>query len=305
VELIIDTHPHADHMSAAAYLSDRTASPTAIGERVSIVQHMWRERYDLPELAVDGRQWDRLLRHGDTITIGGVDLAVAYAPGHTLASIILHNEDVAFVNDTVFLPDVGTARADFPGGCAEELWQTICAIVAACAASRPGLSRCRPSRSRFLQPRRVSSLRRLTAIETLMKRSPATIALMKENTFMRGNARGPASETAPTRGRSAGRRHRNESRIEPGCDERAATIQNGEPERMIAKISEAHSRAGATPPDDDQEPRFDAEPGNHDDEEALWRKGIVAACLFCIVAVIYFALFSVMQVAQMPIHQHP
>ncbi|NKM22863.1 MBL fold metallo-hydrolase [Rhizobium laguerreae] len=130
VELIVDTHPHADHMSAAAYLSDRTGSPTAIGERVAIVQQMWRERYDLPELPVDGRQWHRLLRHGDTITIGSVDLAVAYAPGHTLASIILYNEDVAFVNDTVFLPDVGTARADFPGGSAAELWQTISAIVA-------------------------------------------------------------------------------------------------------------------------------------------------------------------------------
>ncbi len=208
---------------------------------MSIVQHMWRERYDLPELAVDGRQWDRLLRHGDTITIGGVDLAVAYAPEHTLASIIPHNEDVAFVNDTVFLPDVRDSSSRLSGRMrrgtlADDLRHRgrLCRFpprpfqVQTFAKSIPPAATC------FV-------LRRLTAIETLMKRSPATIALMKENTFMRGNARGPASETAPTRGRSAGRRHRNESRIEPGCDERAATIQNGEPERMIAKISEAHS----------------------------------------------------------------
>ena len=129
VELIVDTHPHADHMSAAAYISVRTGAPTAIGDRVTVVQQIWRERYDLPELAADGRQWHRLLQDGDRITIGGIELAVAYAPGHTLASIILHDDEVAFVNDTVFLPDVGTARADFPGGSAEELWQTIRGIM--------------------------------------------------------------------------------------------------------------------------------------------------------------------------------
>lgn len=129
VELIVDTHPHADHFSAAKYLSTKTGAPIAIGEHISVVQKMWRDRYDLPQLAVDGSQWDRLLRSGETVQVAGVELNVLYAPGHTAASVILYNDDIAFVNDTVFMPDVGTARADFPGAKAEELWQTISTVL--------------------------------------------------------------------------------------------------------------------------------------------------------------------------------
>jgi glyoxylase-like metal-dependent hydrolase (beta-lactamase superfamily II) len=130
VECVIDTHPHADHFSAAKYLSNQTGASTAIGEHVTIVQKMWQDRYDLPQLAVDGTQWDRLLSHGEVVRVAGTELTVMHAPGHTAASVILYNDDVAFVNDTVFMPDVGTARADFPGARAEELWQTIRAVFA-------------------------------------------------------------------------------------------------------------------------------------------------------------------------------
>ncbi|KQO75916.1 MBL fold metallo-hydrolase [Rhizobium sp. Leaf262] len=129
VECVIDTHPHADHFSAAKYLSTKTGAPIAIGEHVRVVQKLWQDRYDLPQLPVDGRQWDRLLRSGETVQVAGVELAVLHAPGHTAASVILYNDDVAFVNDTVFMPDVGTARTDFPGAKAEELWQTIRAML--------------------------------------------------------------------------------------------------------------------------------------------------------------------------------
>ncbi|MCL6708997.1 MBL fold metallo-hydrolase [Pseudomonas sp. R2.Fl] len=128
VDWILDTHPHADHMSAARYLHGKTGAPTAIGAEVTAVQEIWRERYDLPELMTDGRQWSRLLDDGDTLKIGGLDLRVTPAPGHTLASVIYCVDDAAFINDTMFMPDSGTARTDFPGGSAEDLWRTISRI---------------------------------------------------------------------------------------------------------------------------------------------------------------------------------
>jgi len=128
VDWILDTHPHADHMSAAHYLHDRTGAPTAIGARVIEVQGIWQERYDLPALKADGRQWNRLLADGDVVQVGGMELCAVAAPGHTLASVIYSIGDAAFINDTIFMPDSGTARTDFPGGSAEDLWQTISRI---------------------------------------------------------------------------------------------------------------------------------------------------------------------------------
>lgn len=128
VDWILDTHPHADHMSAAHYLHVKTGAPTAIGARVTAVQEIWRERYDLPELMIDGRQWSRLLGEGDTVKIGTLGLHAIPASGHTLASMIYSIGNAAFINDTIFMPDSGTARTDFPGGSAEDLWQTISRI---------------------------------------------------------------------------------------------------------------------------------------------------------------------------------
>ncbi|TCR76682.1 bifunctional sulfur transferase/dioxygenase Blh [Rhizobium sp. BK376] len=129
VEWILDTHPHADHFSAAQYLKERTGAQTAIGEHVVDVQKLWSGIYNWPELATDGSQWDRLFADGDALKVGSIDAKVLFSPGHTLASITYVIGDAAFVHDTLFMPDSGTARADFPGGDARVLWKSIQEIL--------------------------------------------------------------------------------------------------------------------------------------------------------------------------------
>ncbi|APE30125.1 MBL fold metallo-hydrolase [Halomonas aestuarii] len=130
VQWILDTHPHADHFSAAQYLKEKTGAPTAIGEKVVEVQALWKEIYHWPDFPADGSQWDRLFAEGDTFRIGDLEARVMFSPGHTLASITYVIGDAAFVHDTLFQPDFGTARADFPGGDAHQLWRSIQAILA-------------------------------------------------------------------------------------------------------------------------------------------------------------------------------
>ena len=130
VAWILDTHPHADHFSAAAYLKARTGAPTAIGAGIVDVQSLWKEIYGLDDLAVDGSQWDHLFADGDRFMIGSLEARVMFSPGHTLASVTYVVGDAAFVHDTLFMPDSGTARADFPGGSARRLWRSIEAILA-------------------------------------------------------------------------------------------------------------------------------------------------------------------------------
>ena len=130
VEWILDTHPHADHFSAAHYLKGKTGAPTAIGANITAVQGLWKDIYNWPELKTDGSYWDRLFAAGDTFHIGSLEGRVLFSPGHTLASITYVVGDAAFVHDTIFMPDSGTARADFPGGSAKALWSSIQAILA-------------------------------------------------------------------------------------------------------------------------------------------------------------------------------
>ena len=127
---ILDTHPHADHFSAASYLKEKTGAPTAIGDHIVEVQALWQRLYNWPELATDGSQWDRLFSAGDCFRIGDLDVGVMFSPGHTLASITYVIGDAAFIHDTLFMPDSGTARADFPGGSSTRLWRSIQAILA-------------------------------------------------------------------------------------------------------------------------------------------------------------------------------
>ena len=117
VQWILDTHPHADHFSAAHYLKEKTGAPTAIGAKVVEVQKLWKGFYNWPDFPEDGRQWDRLFADGDTFMVGTIPGRIMFSPGHTLASITYVIGDAAFVHDTLFQPDSGTARADFPGGC--------------------------------------------------------------------------------------------------------------------------------------------------------------------------------------------
>jgi glyoxylase-like metal-dependent hydrolase (beta-lactamase superfamily II) len=131
LEWILDTHPHADHFSAAAYLKERTGARTAIGARVIEVQKLWKVIYNLPDtFRTDGSQWDKLFSHGDRFRVGAMDVSVMLSAGHTLCSITYVAGGAAFVHDTLFMPDSGTARADFPGGDARTLWHSIRGILA-------------------------------------------------------------------------------------------------------------------------------------------------------------------------------
>jgi glyoxylase-like metal-dependent hydrolase (beta-lactamase superfamily II) len=130
LEWILDTHPHADHLSAAAYLKQKTGALTAIGEKVVEVQRIWKEIYNLPDFPADGSQWDRLFADGERFQIGTCPVEVIFSPGHTAASITYVVGDAAFIHDTLFMPDGGTARADFPGANARALWRSIQRILA-------------------------------------------------------------------------------------------------------------------------------------------------------------------------------
>ena len=136
VAWILDTHPHADHFSAAHYLKGRTGAPTAIGEKVVEVQKLWKGFYNWPDFPADGSQWDRLFAEGESFSVGNIPARVMLSPGHTLASITYVIGDAAFVHDTLFMPDSGTARADFPGGSAKVLWASIQDILALPDATR-------------------------------------------------------------------------------------------------------------------------------------------------------------------------
>lgn len=126
VEWVLDTHPHADHFSAAPWLAARLpGARTGIGERVVGVQKLWKGIYHLGDLPEDGSQWDRLFADGDVFMVGEVPVRVLFSPGHTLASVTYVAGDAAFVHDTLMMPDSGSSRADFPGGSSHDLYQTI------------------------------------------------------------------------------------------------------------------------------------------------------------------------------------
>lgn len=131
VEWVLDTHPHADHFSAAPWLAARLpGARTGIGERVVGVQKLWKGIYHLGDnLPEDGSQWDRLFADGDEFMVGEVPVRVLFSPGHTLASVTYIAGDAAFVHDTLMMPDSGSSRADFPGGSSHDLYQTIHRIL--------------------------------------------------------------------------------------------------------------------------------------------------------------------------------
>ena len=131
VEWILDTHPHADHLMASSFLKDRLGKPNAIGEKVTEIAGLWRDLYHLPDAFDPEQDFDHLFADGDSFQIGSLPARVMFSPGHTLGSIsYLIGTDAAFVHDTFMQPDVGTARADFPGGSADVLYDTLQAILA-------------------------------------------------------------------------------------------------------------------------------------------------------------------------------
>jgi glyoxylase-like metal-dependent hydrolase (beta-lactamase superfamily II) len=130
VEWILDTHPHADHMMAAAYLKEKLGVPMAIGRKVSDIAELWRDLYNLPDAFDPERDFDVLWDDGATFQIGELDVRVMLSPGHTLGSVTYVVGDAAFVHDTLMYPDMGSSRADFPGGSSKVLWNSIQEILA-------------------------------------------------------------------------------------------------------------------------------------------------------------------------------
>jgi glyoxylase-like metal-dependent hydrolase (beta-lactamase superfamily II) len=123
VEWILETHAHADHLSAAPYLKQRLGGQIAIGDQITRVQKVFKGLFNLePEFRTDGVQFDRLLADGETIALGDYTGEVMAVPGHTPACVAYRFGDAVFVGDTLFMPDVGTARCDFPGGDARTLY---------------------------------------------------------------------------------------------------------------------------------------------------------------------------------------
>ncbi len=137
VEWLIETHVHADHLSAAPYLQQKLGGRIGIGDRITVVQDTFGKVFNEgTEFRRDGSQFDRLFRDGDGYTIGGLAVVVWHTPGHTPACMTHVVGDAAFVGDTLFMPDGGTARADFPGGDARELYRSIKRVLSLPAETR-------------------------------------------------------------------------------------------------------------------------------------------------------------------------
>ncbi|HVL55050.1 MAG TPA: MBL fold metallo-hydrolase [Burkholderiaceae bacterium] len=139
VDWILETHAHADHLSAAPLVKRRIGGRIAIGERIDAVQRTFGTIFNLgADFRTDGTQFDHLFRDRDTFRIGELTVTALHVPGHTPADLayLVGDDDAVFVGDTLFMPDVGTARADFPGGDARQLYRSLRALLALPAATR-------------------------------------------------------------------------------------------------------------------------------------------------------------------------
>ena len=130
IDYILETHAHADHLSAAPFLKRKTKAPVAIGEHIKIVQGVFKKVFNLPDVSGEGREFDLLVKDGDRLALGELTIEVMHTPGHTPACVSFRIGDAVFVGDTLFMPDYGTARADFPGGDARTLYRSIRKILA-------------------------------------------------------------------------------------------------------------------------------------------------------------------------------
>lgn len=125
IAMVLETHVHADHLSAAATFKAQTGAWIGIGARICDVQRMFGRLFAISELETDGSDFDQLFEDGDRFHIGQLTVEVLYVPGHTPADVAYLIGDAAFVGDTLFMPDYGTARSDFPGGDARTLYRSI------------------------------------------------------------------------------------------------------------------------------------------------------------------------------------
>ena len=130
VEWVLETHAHADHLSGAPYIKARTGAKIGIGEHIRDVQRIFRPIFNASDLKTDGSDFDHLFVEGERFAIGDLQVEVLYVPGHTPADVAYKIDDAVFVGDTLFMPDYGTARADFPGGDARQLYRSIKRLMA-------------------------------------------------------------------------------------------------------------------------------------------------------------------------------
>ena len=130
VEWVLETHAHADHLSAAPYVKLKTGAKVGIGEHIKDVQRIFRPVFNMTDVSGDGSEFDHLFKDGERFKIGELQGEALYTPGHTPACVSYRIEDAVFVGDTMFMPDYGTARADFPGGDARTLWRSMQRLLA-------------------------------------------------------------------------------------------------------------------------------------------------------------------------------
>jgi glyoxylase-like metal-dependent hydrolase (beta-lactamase superfamily II) len=129
LEWILETHAHADHLTAAPYIQEKLGGKIAIGDHITAVQGVFKGVFNLDDLAIDGSQFDVLIKEGEPTSFGNLSFKALYVPGHTPACMAYEIGDSIFVGDTLFMPDVGTARCDFPGGSASNLYRSIQSIL--------------------------------------------------------------------------------------------------------------------------------------------------------------------------------
>jgi len=127
---VLETHAHADHLSGAPFIKARTGARIAIGEHIAQVQTIFRPIFDATDVQPGGGDFDLLLADGQTLALGNLTIEVIYGPGHTPADVAYKIADCVFVGDTLFMPDYGTARADFPGGDPRQLYRSIRRLLA-------------------------------------------------------------------------------------------------------------------------------------------------------------------------------
>jgi glyoxylase-like metal-dependent hydrolase (beta-lactamase superfamily II) len=130
LDWILETHAHADHLSAAPFIKAATGAPIVIGEHIRDVQKVFQKVFNLKDLKTDGSDFDRLVRDNEELPLGNLTIKALHTPGHTPACVSYLVADAIFVGDTLFMPDYGTARADFPGGDATALYRSIQRILA-------------------------------------------------------------------------------------------------------------------------------------------------------------------------------
>jgi len=130
IGMVLETHAHADHLTAAPYIKARTGAAIGIGERIRAVQDVFRPMFAIADLKPDGGDFDRLFADNERFAVGELEFEVIATPGHTPADVSYKVADAVFVGDTTFMPDYGTARADFPGGDAQQLYRSIRRLMA-------------------------------------------------------------------------------------------------------------------------------------------------------------------------------